>query len=82
MINDEYEPSEREEKILDLLKEGRESGQPWGRVNPMYVTEEIGIRRQYANRALGNLVTAGWVRKPVTGLYELVEDPRERTDEV
>lgn len=81
MVNEGYEPSEREEKVLELLKKGRDTGEPWGRINPMYVTEELDIRRQYANRALGNLVTAGWVRKPVQGLYEFVEDPRERADE-
>jgi predicted transcriptional regulator len=48
-----------------------------GRVNPKYVSEELDIRRQYVNDALGDLVTAGWLRKPVTGLYEFVDDPRE-----
>lgn len=77
MANESYEPSSKEEDILDLLKEGREEREPWGRVNPKYVTEALEIRRQYVNDALGNLVTAGWVEKPVTGLYEFVEDPRE-----
>lgn len=77
MVNDTYRPSDREEEVLELLKEGRDNGEPWGRVNPMYVREELGIKRQYANKALSNLVTAGWVRKPVRGLYEFVADPRE-----
>jgi hypothetical protein len=80
MVNEGYEPSKREEEILELLKQGRDDGEPWGRINPMYATEKLDIRRQYANRSLGNLVTAGWVRKPVQGLYELVEDPREQAD--
>ena len=77
MANESYTPSDRAERVLELLQEGRESDEPWGRVNPMYVKEELDIKRQYANKALSNLVTAGWVRKPVTGLYEFVADPRE-----
>jgi predicted transcriptional regulator len=77
MVNESYEPSEREERILELMVEGRDEGQPWGRVNPMYITENLDIRGQYVNRSLKNLVAAGWVRKPVEGLYEFVEDPRE-----
>lgn len=77
MVNENYSPSEREEEILELLKAGRDEGNPWGRVTIKYVTEHTGIRRQYVNRDLGSLVSAGWVTKPVTGLYELVEDPRE-----
>ena len=77
MANEAYTTSDREERVLELLQEGRESDEPWGRVNPMYVKEELDIKRQYANKALSNLVTAGWVRKPVTGLYEFAADPRE-----
>lgn len=77
VVNESYEPGSREEQILDLLKEGRESNNPWGRVNPKYVTERTGMRRQYVSRALGSLEDAGWVRKLATGLYEFVDDPRE-----
>lgn len=81
MVNESYEPSEREERILNLLKEGREEGEPWGRVTVKYVSTELEIRRQYINRDLGSLASAGWVIKPVKGLYELVEDPREDAEE-
>jgi hypothetical protein len=77
MVNENYELNEREEKILSLVVEGRDEGEPWGRVNPKYISERLDIPRQYANNALGDLVTAGWLCKPATGLYEFVEDPRE-----
>jgi len=76
-VNEEYEPDEREERVLEILKDGRETGEPWGRVNPKFVTDRTGIRRQYVSRALKNLGTAGWVEKVATGLYELVDDPRD-----
>ena len=77
VVNENYDPGDREEQVLELMKEGRDQGDPWGRVNPKYVTDRTGIRRQYVSRALGNLETAGWVKKVATGLYELVDDPRE-----
>jgi DNA-binding IclR family transcriptional regulator len=77
MVNEHYEPSDREEEILELLKEGREDGGPWGRSNPAYLSEQLDERRQYINRSLQNLVAAGWLRKRGKGLYEFVEDPRE-----
>ena len=77
VVNENYSPGEREEEILDLLKEGRNESEPWGRVNPKYVTERTDMRRQYVNRALSSLEDAGWVQKLATGLYEFVDDPRE-----
>lgn len=76
VVNESFEPNELQEKILDVLEEGREAGEPWGRANPKYFSESIDERRQYINRALSGLVDAGWVRQPVRGLYEFVEDPR------
>lgn len=77
MVNEDFEPGGLEEEILELLKEGRQSGEPWGRANPKWISDETGERRQYVNRALKSLVDAGWIRRRATGLYELVEDPRE-----
>lgn len=77
VVNENYSPGEREEEILELLKEGRDESKPWGRVNPKYVTERTDMRRQYVNRALSSLEDAGWVQKLATGLYEFVDDPRE-----
>lgn len=70
MVNEQFEPDEREEEVLAVLK-------AHGRVNPFLVREETEIRKQYANDALASLVDAGWARKVTRGLYEFVDDPRE-----
>ncbi|GGL36204.1 hypothetical protein GCM10009037_19700 [Halarchaeum grantii] len=77
MVNEEFRPNERQEAILRVLKEGRDEGRPWGYGNPKRFEEELGIRRQYVNRALRGLVDAGWVEKANRGLYRFVVDPRE-----
>lgn len=68
MVNEEYEPSEGEREVVNVLKEGR--------ANPYYIREQTGIDKQNINTYLNKLIAAGWVRKITTGLYELVEDPR------
>lgn len=73
MVNESYSPSEKEEHVLTCLKEGR--------VTPKLLKEKIDLNDQEVNYALNQLIAAGWVQKVTTGLYELVEDPRER-DEV
>lgn len=80
MPNEGFEPNDRQEAILDLLKDGRGEDEPWGYVTVKYVVANTGERRQYVNRDLGSLVDAGWVDKPVKGLYEFVVDPREEND--
>ena len=70
MVNEDYSPSEKEERVLRCLKEGR--------VTPKLLKEEIDLNDQQVNYALNQLIAAGWVRKVTTGLYELVEDPREK----
>lgn len=77
MVNENYDPSEREETILELFKEGREEDQPWGRANPIYFRERTDLEKGQVEYALKQLHTAGWVRKLNPGLYELVEDPRD-----
>ena len=77
MVNEEFEPDERQDAILDVLKEGRDEGRPWGYANPKRLEERIDTRRQYINRALKGLVDAGWVEKVNRGLYRFVADPRE-----
>ena len=69
MVNKSYSPSEKEERVLACLKEGR--------VTPKLLKEEFDLNDQQVNYALSQLIAAGWVRKVTTGLYELVEDPRE-----
>ena len=64
--------------VMDfIVNERNDYCEPWGRVNPKFVTDRTGIRRQYVSRALKNLGTAGWVKKVATGLYDLVDDPRD-----
>ena len=77
MVNEAFEPDERQQAILEVLQDGRDEGQPWGYANPKRLAEELDIRRQYINRALQGLVDAGWVEKVNRGLYRFVADPRE-----
>jgi|APHM01.1.fsa_nt_gi Sugar-specific transcriptional regulator TrmB. len=67
-VNEEYEPTDNDEQVLEVLAKGR--------ANPLYIHEQTGLRRQRVNDSLQRLTSAGWVRKLVRGLYELVEDPR------
>jgi len=68
-MNEDYEPAESDELVLDVLKEGR--------ANPKWIREQTGLKKQRVNDALERLQTAGWVQKLTRGLYELVGDPRE-----
>jgi predicted transcriptional regulator len=76
MVNERFKPDERQKAILEVLKRGRNEGQPWGYANPKRFEEELEIRRQYINRSLKGLVDAGWVEKVNRGLYRFVADPR------
>jgi len=78
MVNENYEPNEREETILELFKKRRDSGDPWGRVNPLYLRENSDLDKGQVEYALRNLKNAGWVKQLNRGgLYELINDPRE-----
>ena len=77
MVNENFEPSERQEELLSVLTEGRDSGKPWGYATVKRFTEETDLRKQYVSRELEGLLGAGWVSKPYRGLYRFVEDPRE-----
>lgn len=81
MVNEAYEPNEREETVLEIFKEGRDSKEPWGRVNPLYLRENSALDKGQVEYALRNLKNAGWIRQVNRGgLYELVEDPRESAE--
>lgn len=77
MVNEEFEPDDRQEAILNVLKEGQAEGKPWGYANPKRLEQRLDIRRQYINRALQGLVDAGWIEKVNRGLYRFVTDPRD-----
>ena len=70
MPNENFEPSESQEDVLDVLKEEY-------RVNPLRVRNETGLGKQRVNNDLGSLVDAGWIRHVNQGLYEFIADPRE-----
>jgi hypothetical protein len=77
VVNEHYSPDEMEEDILEVLKDGRERGDPWGYTTPSVAAGKIDTRRQYTSQALDNLVTAGWVERIGRGVYRFVADPRE-----
>lgn len=78
MVNENYEPNKREEEVLQMFKEGRNTGEPWGRVNPLYLREHSDLDKGQVEYALRNLKNAGWITQlNQGGLYELVADPRE-----
>lgn len=68
-VNRDYDPTDRDEQIIHVLKDGR--------ANPLLLREETGLEKQRVNESLQRLTSAGWVRKVTRGLYELVDDPRE-----
>jgi len=79
MVNEEYEPNSREESVLEQFKKGRDSGSPWGRVNPLYVRENSELDKGQVEYALRNLKNAGWIKQlNQGGLYELNKDPRDQ----
>lgn len=78
MVNEDFRPTEACESVLDVLKRGRQTDDPWGRVNPRYVIDETDLEKQNVEYQLRRLRDAGWVTKPARGLYEFVEDPREK----
>lgn len=67
MVNEDYEPTRHERWVLDTLREGR--------ANPKLIKDNTGLNDQQVNYSLHQLIAAGWVEKPVTGLYELTYSP-------
>lgn len=65
--------------VLQLFKEGRNSGDPWGQVNPLYLREHSDLDKGQVEYALRNLKNAGWIDQLNRGgLYELIAEPRDR----
>lgn len=81
MVNEDFEPSERQEELLSVLIDGRSEGEPWGYATVKRFTEETDLRKQYVNRELEGLLGAGWIEKSYRGLYRFVRDPREDDDD-
>ena len=66
MDDDDLRPAD--EAILDALAEGRN--------NAPNIANEAGLSKQYIRERLGRLREAGFVETIGSGIYELVEDPR------
>lgn len=69
MVNEDYEPTESDEQIIDVM-------QAEGRANPYLLRERTELTKQAINERLKQLTAAGWIRKVTRGLYEFNEDPR------
>jgi hypothetical protein len=80
MVNENYEPTENDELVLDAFKQGRDDGKPWGRPNRVWISEQTDLDKRNAEFSLRSLNDAGWIQRVARGLYELVEDPREADD--
>lgn len=78
MPNEDFEPTEACEDVLEVFKQDRDTGEPWGRANPKHIVNETGMDKPNAEYQLRRLNDAGWIRKIARGLYEFVEDPREQ----
>lgn len=75
MLNDTYEPRGGEEDVLDVLRaEG-------GRLRPKHIYEELDVNTGTAQHWIDRLYAAGWIDRPREGVYEIVFDPREFSDE-
>ncbi|ADB60132.1 hypothetical protein Htur_1242 [Haloterrigena turkmenica DSM 5511] len=77
MVNERYEPTENDERVLNALKQGRDNNDPWGRANPRWLIDETGLEKGNIEFSLRSLRDAGWIKRVSRGLYEFVEDPRD-----
>jgi|APHM01.1.fsa_nt_gi Bacterial regulatory protein, arsR family. len=72
---DMVEPDDLDDLHWEIIQELRD-----GRCTPSYLAENTGESRQLISQRLRDLVMAGFVEKVHTGLYELVEDPRDDSE--
>lgn len=69
--------SPADEKVLDLLVDGRDSGEPWGRVTTPFAAQATGYSLQYVRERLNRLVEHDHAEKIDDGFYEFRSDPRD-----
>lgn len=62
--------------VFDTLLEGRDFDGPWGYTTIRSAAKETALNAHYVERALKDLLAAGWVERPYRGLYRFVADPR------
>lgn len=67
---DEDDLNDTDRELLAVLTDGR--------VTPTFAAEEAGVSREYASERLKRFLEHGHVQKLAAGLYELVDDPRDR----
>jgi uncharacterized membrane protein len=72
------EPRQLNSADRDILRFLADDG---GRVTPSWIAEETDYKRAYVSQRLKRLQEHGHVVKPHRGLWELVDDPREDSDE-
>lgn len=72
-----YTPSDEEEEILQVMKQGRTSSCPWGFATPAHLREKTGISKGNIEYHLRQLREAGWIERENRGLYRFREDPRD-----
>lgn len=82
MVNTNYTPTDNDEKVLEALKDGRTQGDPWGRANRVWLSEQTGLDKGNTEFSLRSLTDAGWIQRVARGQYEFVDDPRESNEEV
>ena len=68
-----HELNDADEQILDQLASGRNL--------PQNLANELGYSRQYIQNRLQMLKAADYVENIGGGLYELVDDPRDDSDQ-
>lgn len=72
-MTEDIEMNPTDQTAIELLSEGR--------ITPSYLAEQHGCTRQNASSRLNRLVEHDYVQRVHRGLYELVEDPRENSDQ-
>lgn len=73
MANPHIEINERDEEILEILKEEE-------KVTPLLVRRLTGYDKGDVNTTLSKFARNGWIQVRVRGLYQFEEDPREQSE--
>lgn len=69
-----FRPRTVDERILELLVDGRHEDEPWGRSSPGIVAEELDHSSEYIVNRLSMLQAAGYVDKLAKGVYEITRE--------
>lgn len=85
-MNEAHDPSPHEDRVLEILKVGRDAGDPWGFATPSRDAAYHDIPRQRVNEVIDRLAAAGWIEQEtmmsatIRDLYRFGGDPRESGD--